>query len=332
MCIRDRVITRRPEEPYTNSVRTVLWEPGRATAPATRAMVALSASGQGPGQDRRVVSRSVALGEGAEGYRSAGLDALAAGAGSEVTILEAVGIAFEAEDLGVMDQPVDHRGRCHVVTEDLTPRRERLVAGDDHRRTFVAAGDEHEHQARGLGVKRDVADLVADQQRASPQAGELFVQLALALRVGPHGNPFAGGAKQDALAGEARTDPQGDAEMCLAGPGRAQQDHVHFGVQEVELAEVFDHLLLDAALEGEVELLEGLVRGEPGGPNPQSAAGGLARGDLGREQRLGEPLIAPFLLPGALDEVRQRPGRGRCLHRPEQMGELGVATHAISWS
>ena len=28
--------TRRPEEPYTNSVRTVLWEPGRATVPATR--------------------------------------------------------------------------------------------------------------------------------------------------------------------------------------------------------------------------------------------------------------------------------------------------------
>ena len=33
------VITRRPEEPYTNSVRTVLWEPGRATAPATRAQI-----------------------------------------------------------------------------------------------------------------------------------------------------------------------------------------------------------------------------------------------------------------------------------------------------
>ena len=33
------VITRRPEEPYTNSVRTVLWEPGRVTAPATRARV-----------------------------------------------------------------------------------------------------------------------------------------------------------------------------------------------------------------------------------------------------------------------------------------------------
>src|SRR5947209_20193642 len=29
--------TRRPEEPYTTSVRTVLWEPGRVTVPATRA-------------------------------------------------------------------------------------------------------------------------------------------------------------------------------------------------------------------------------------------------------------------------------------------------------
>jgi putative transposase len=36
------VITRRPEEPYTTSVRTVLWEPGRATAPATRAAPPLS--------------------------------------------------------------------------------------------------------------------------------------------------------------------------------------------------------------------------------------------------------------------------------------------------
>ena len=28
--------TRRPEEPYANNARTVLWEPGRATAPATQ--------------------------------------------------------------------------------------------------------------------------------------------------------------------------------------------------------------------------------------------------------------------------------------------------------
>jgi len=147
-------------------------------------MVALTASGRAPGRDRRVLGRSAAFGELVEGYGSGGFGGSAAELGSEVAVFEPVGVAFEAEDLGVMDEAVDHRGGGHVVAEDLTPRRERLVAGDDHRRALVAARDEHEHQAGGLGVKRDVADLVADQQRDPFQAGELFVELALALRVG----------------------------------------------------------------------------------------------------------------------------------------------------
>jgi hypothetical protein len=32
---------------------------------------------------------------------------------------------------------------------------------DDHRGAFVAAEDQPEHQVRGFGVKRDVADLIA---------------------------------------------------------------------------------------------------------------------------------------------------------------------------
>jgi hypothetical protein len=114
--------------------------------------------------------------------------------------------------------------------------------------------------------------------------------------------------------------------------GRAQQDHVLLGVQKVQLSEVLDDLLLDAALEGEVELLQGLVRREPGRTDPQPAAGGLPRGDLRREQRFGETLIRPFLLAGALGEVRQRASGRRRLHRPEQVRELRVAAHAISWS
>jgi hypothetical protein len=120
--------------------------------------------------------------------------------------------------------------------------------------------------------------------------------------------------------------------MCLAGARGTQQDHVHFGVQEVELTEVLDHLLLDTALKREVELLEGLVGREAGGADPQPAAGGLPRGDLGREQGFGEPLIAPLLLAGALGEVVQRAGCRWRLQRPEQMSELGAAAHAISWS
>jgi hypothetical protein len=62
--------------------------------------------------------------------------------------------------------------------------------------------------------------------------------------------------------------------MCVfAGPGWAEEDHV---LQEVELPEVLDHLLAHAALEGELELLQGLVGGEPRRADPRPAAVGLA--------------------------------------------------------
>ena len=38
----------------------------------------------------------------------------------------AVGVAGEGEDLGVVDEPVDHGGGDHVVAEDLAPAAERL--------------------------------------------------------------------------------------------------------------------------------------------------------------------------------------------------------------
>src|SRR4051812_33984296 len=77
------------------------------------------------------------------------------------------------------------------------------------------------------------------------------------------------------------------AKWVLPVP-RAEQDHVLPGVQEVELPEVFDDGLLDRALEGEVELLQGLAGREPGGLDPALAAVAVAGGDLGRQQRLGE--------------------------------------------
>ena len=52
--------------------------------------------------------------------------------------LEAVAVAFEREDLGVVNQAVDHPGGDDVVAEDLAPGAEGLVGGDDQARAFVA--------------------------------------------------------------------------------------------------------------------------------------------------------------------------------------------------
>ena len=222
-----------------------------------------------------------------------------------------------------MDEPVDHRDGGDLVAEDLAPGAEGLVAGDDQRGAFVARRDEAEHQVGGFGVERDVADFVDDQQRDERQPAQFGVEAVVAFGVGEPGDPFGRGGERDALAGEAGADRDGDREVGLAGAGRAEQDDVLAGVQEVELAEVLDDLALDRALEGEVELLERLAGGEARGLDAALAAVALARGDLGREQDLGEALIAPLLLARTLGELGQRARGGRRLQCPEQVRELG---------
>jgi hypothetical protein len=65
-------------------------------------------------------------------------------------------------------------------------------------------------------------------------------------------------------------------------------------------------LAADRGLEGEVEVLQRLAGGEPGGLDPGLAAVAVAAVDLGLQQRGGELLIAPVLGAGAVGELGQR--------------------------
>src|SRR5690606_18338968 len=58
--------------------------------------------------------------------RVLGLDA---GTGVDAAVAESVAGAFEGQDVGVVDDPVDHRGGDGLVAEDATPPAERQVRG-----------------------------------------------------------------------------------------------------------------------------------------------------------------------------------------------------------
>ena len=143
---------------------------------------------------------------------------------AEVAVFEPVAVAFEGDDLGVVDEAVDHGGGDDVVAEDLAPAAERLVAGDDQAGPFVAGGDELEEQVRGFGLERDVADLVDDQQRVAAEADEFGLQPAGVVGVGEPGDPFGGGGEQRPGArpgrpGSPARSPGGSCR-CRVGRGR----------------------------------------------------------------------------------------------------------------
>src|SRR5438552_4548849 len=202
---------------------------------------------------------------------------LAARSGAEVLVAQPVGVALQREDFGVVDEAVDHRHGDYLISEDLAPARERLVRGDDHAGALVAGGYQAEHEVGGFRVERYVAYLVDDEHRDERQAARLGVEAVLALGLGEPGHPLGGTRKGDPVAGEAGPDRDRDRKMRLARAGWAQRHDVLLRVQEVELAEVLDHLLLDRALEAEVELLERLARREAGSLDARLAAVGLAR-------------------------------------------------------
>src|SRR3954454_3991018 len=190
------------------------------------------------------------------------------------------------------------------------------------------------HSRKGAWTGQDALDFhpyptsSTTSSRDERQAPQLRVEAVVALGLREPGDPLGGGRERDAVTGQAGADRDGDREMALAGAGRAQEDDVLLGVQEVELAEVLDDLAADRALEGEVELLERLAGGEARGLDPALAAVALARGDLGGEQGFGEALVAPALFARPLGEPGQRAGGGRGLERPAQVGELGGLGHA----
>lgn len=74
-----------------------------------------------------------------------------------------MGVALEGDDVGVVDEPVDHGGD-DVVAEDLVLAAERLVRGDDQAGAFVAGRDELDERVRCFGFEEDVVDLVDDEQ------------------------------------------------------------------------------------------------------------------------------------------------------------------------
>src|SRR3954466_8299149 len=82
---------------------------------------------------------------------------------------------------------------------------------------------------------------------------------------------------------------------------------------------MLDDLALDRALEAEVELLERLALREARGLDPALAAVAIPGGHLGREQYLGEALVAPGLLARPLGQLRPPRGCRRRLQRPEQV-------------
>ena len=94
-------------------------------------------------------------------------------------VAHAVRLAPELDEPAVVDDAVDDRRRHLVVPEYRPPAGELQVRGDHDRLPLVGVGEDLEHEARPVGVERQEAELIDDEQGRAADLRHLPVDPAL---------------------------------------------------------------------------------------------------------------------------------------------------------
>jgi len=148
------------------------------------------------------------------------------------------------------------------------------------------------------------------------------LQPAAGVVFGEPVDPFGGG-EQDPVPGLAGADGDAGGEVGLTRAGRAEEHDVLLARDEVQGAQVGDDLALEPAGVVEVELLEALAGGEPGGADAAFTAVALAGGNLTLQAGGEELLVGPGLAAGAFGQPGDRLAQCRRLQRAGQERQLG---------
>ena len=131
----------------------------------------------------------------------------------------------------VMQQPVEDRRGEDVVAKDGAPLRDDLVRGDEQTAAFVPPGDELEKEMGAASFKRQVAELVDDQQLRLGVKHQAITELAVGFGFGQRRQERRGAREEDGVAGFDDGAAERDREMRFADAGRAEDQDV-FGWRE----------------------------------------------------------------------------------------------------
>ena len=141
-------------------------------------------------------------------------------------LAQPVAVATDGDHLAVVQEPVEDGGGHHRVSEHRVPLADAAVRGDQHRPPLVAPRDQLEEQMRGVGLERQLAELIDDQKLGLGEQHQPLRQPAFGMALGDLGDKGDGRHKQGGIAGEDRLATERDGKMRLAHPGRAQQQQV----------------------------------------------------------------------------------------------------------
>ena len=97
---------------------------------------------------------------------------------------EPIAVSADGDDVAVVEQSIEDGGRDDGIAKDRAPFSHGPVGGHEHGAALIAAADELEEQMRGVGLERQIAELVDNQQFRLGVVGQLFLEPPFAMGLG----------------------------------------------------------------------------------------------------------------------------------------------------
>lgn len=241
--------------------------------------------------------------------------------------------AVELEETAPLQNAVDDGVAEVLVVKDLAPSIEGLVGREDHRPLLEMALIDHvvEHVGRVVAVGQ-VADLVDDEDVRMGVVGHGLAELPLPACDGELLDEGGGRHEVRIEAVLDRAVRDRDGEVSLAATGPALKDEGAPLGHEVGREEGADHRHPDGRLVGEVEVVDGLEEGEPGGAGDLLQSGLLPMGDLLGDEHAEKLVVGPLLLLGAPAEIAPDAPGVREVEPLEERVDWDVGLHSGSTS
>ena len=123
-----------------------------------------------------------------------------------------------------------------------------------------------------------------DQERGSAVEADFLEQAPFTFGPCESFDQFGECAAIDTLAGLDGSDAKPCRQMRFSGAGRAEKMDDLGSLDELELSERHDAIAIQGRLEGEIETLEGLGRGQPGGGHGDTDPPAFADGEFLSQQ------------------------------------------------
>src|SRR4030081_3583431 len=229
-------------------------------------------------------------------------DGASAGCVIVVAAFEAPAVVTGLDDVAVVGQAVEQRGRHLGIAKHTGPLSECEIGGDDDGRAFVEAADEVEQElAAGLSEWKVAKFVKDDEVHPGQMLGDTALPSVAGLRLKPIDEvddvvEAPAGTGPDAASGD------GYGHMCLAGACSANQHDVALLGDEPAAGQVVDQRLVDRrALE--LEVLKVLGKRQFGDGELVLDRAGLLLVDLGVEQVADNALGFVLALDGGRHDL-----------------------------